>query len=156
LAVAVFLYMNNSGWLLEASQAIRIAIPEIAPCADAMAERLAIPLLRRLPGELSRRLLALIPDHPASLSQSFQEEADPSIGHPDFVDAALDAIELDEHDLISHFPSESQIDAAAESAADIFLGTVGRNLPPELAREISNELPVELRLPMGLHRPRAA
>lgn len=110
-----------------------------------MAEHLGALLLARIPSDLARQLLGLLP-HGASrdlaaLARHADGDPDRSIGYIQFVEAAR-------NDLGNRLGEELDIE---RRIADAFLWAMSGDLPAELKSDFARELPSELRSRMNLY-----
>jgi hypothetical protein len=148
--------IRNVNWFDRTQQSILASYPEVKPWGGKLVKRLSSLLLSRLPGEMQKSVLELLPkdvmEHHFSplegLSDISENEA---VGYPDFIEQT--AATLGSHGNYKIHPKiESEYDLFEHSRkiADFFLWSIAQEFPPELKTKISENLPPELKLRMDL------
>ncbi len=142
--------MRFINWFNHTSQSIQTRVPEVQLSSHYVTERLSALLFERLPPEISRTILNLLPDdgarHLHSLESTATSPENRSIGYPDFIERTRETIGLTE---IAPRSEEEEV-ALAEKIADAFLWAIAQELPPDLKTRIEENLPTELRSRMNL------
>jgi hypothetical protein len=142
------IYLMN--WLENATQTIAKQVPELAASSKYVCERLASLLLARLPYYAGLNLIQELNDHaPPLLRPNMNPRGEASIGYPDFVDRALQAIAFSSMDDPTF---ENRLDEIARRVADLFLYSMAKNLPETSAQLLERNLPTELLYRMNLMR----
>lgn len=113
---------------------------------EQVSERLAALLLERLPSDLARQMISMLPDDKQaalnSLHQSAKSESDASIGYPTFIERAASAIGMN--------ADEEML----REVTDAFLWGVVEEVPGDFKARLTEVLPAELRSRMDLYSER--
>jgi hypothetical protein len=152
-------------WLEDARRAIERSVPQAAEAAPLIAGRLSELLLARLPAELAREMLDLLPEDASrgrlgepmrGLAAHRRRDArlgpDRSIGHTAFVALTRHLMGLTELlDSPEYAESEEAYCRLCEQATAEFLWAVAHDLPVELKARIAEHLPSDLKSRMNLY-----
>ncbi len=113
---------------------------------ERVSARLAALLLERLPPDLARQMLRMLPDEKqaalSSLKKSADSDGESSIGYPTFIERAALALGVNEDD------------ETIREITDAFLWGVVEEIPGEFKVRLTEVLPVELRSRMDLYSER--
>jgi len=148
---------RSINWFDHTNQSLVSQFPETTPYSEYLVERLAALLLERLPPDLSRKLIGLLPENtiqghlnPLTASAISQEET--SIGYNDFVErteSTLGCSDLSKQKLLED--SEEEMRNFAEQLANSFLWAVAQEFPAEIKTRMIERLPSDLRARMNLY-----
>ena len=146
---------RSLNWLEDTSRSLAASFPSLgSPNSVYIAHRLSMLLLCRLPPDVSRALLQLLPDAlgtpdtPARLSELYLAadlQPDVTISYSAFIEQAS-------HSIQSPVAVEENF---IERIVDYFLWAFAHALPPELKSQILEHLPVDLRNRMNLRSSQA-
>jgi hypothetical protein len=143
-------------WLESTSRSLRSSLPDTTDCAEYVTERLAALMLDRLPPEVSRDLLDLLPDESLEKPRMFRAysnlDRDASIAFPQFIERARHALGLsDLLDSPKYADSEGAFERLSLDVAEAFLWAVASEFPMDLKDRMSQALPSDLRCRMNLY-----
>jgi hypothetical protein len=136
--------MRSINWLDSTERALQALFPDYKAASHHVTERLTTLLLDRLPRPLAEDLLDLLPEDESrtALALEAQTDEDASIGYPDFIEKAEQALGstgLGVDPAISH------------EIADAYLWAVVHEIPPDMKYQLIRALPLELRSRMDLY-----
>jgi hypothetical protein len=141
-------------WLESTSRSLASSVPEAAEHASYVTERLGMLLLERLPPELSRELIALLPEEKQLRIPTWiraELRADRSIGYPAFVSLTRHLLGVTELlDLPQYADSEENYAELCHHVTASFLWAVAQELPIELKQRLAPHLPRDLSARMNL------
>ncbi len=140
----------KNDWLSKACQHIAENEEIMEESSRYVCERLAALLINRLPEEISRSLIGLLPDPPAWMFTQIQKEGDPSISYSDFIECAMDAIALEIPDRAT---DEHSLEQAGRRVADLFLASLAYEVPGNIVGELSHRLPDDLSFRISPNEP---
>ena len=125
-------------WVDHVTSKIGEISPEVLPVAPLVGEKLALLFSRRLPADIARPLIMLLPKSYEYFYDHLEEQGDCSLGYPDFIEKTYHAIPW----VVS--------ERTATQVADAFLKSVLAQIPERLHWKIKAALPAELLNKMGV------